>query len=73
GFDAKHDCAGERGKLIANCETKYGISAAPLTVDGAVIAATLGGDVYIFYGKTGEVLNKLETIGPKQTINGIAA
>ncbi|HEY8540293.1 MAG TPA: PQQ-binding-like beta-propeller repeat protein [Steroidobacteraceae bacterium] len=73
GFDAKPDCAGERGKLIANCETKYGFSAAPLTVDGAVIAATLGGDVYIFDGKTGEVLNKLETIGPKQTINGIAA
>jgi polyvinyl alcohol dehydrogenase (cytochrome) len=73
GYDAKPDCAGERGKLIANCETKYGFSAAPLTIDGAVIAGSLGGDVFIFDGKTGEVLNKLETIGPKQTINGIAA
>ena len=30
---------------------KYGFSAAPLTIDGAVVAATLGGEVMIFDGK----------------------
>jgi polyvinyl alcohol dehydrogenase (cytochrome) len=42
-------------------------------VDGAVIAATLGGEVMIFDGKTGQLLNTLDTIGPKPTINGIDA
>jgi len=73
GYDAKPNCDGERGKLVNNCTTKYGFSAAPVTVDGAVIAATLGGEVMIFDGKTGQVLNTLDTIGPKQTINGVEA
>jgi polyvinyl alcohol dehydrogenase (cytochrome) len=73
GHDAKPKCDGERGKMIVNCTTKYGFSAAPLTVDGAVIAATLAGDVMIFDGKTGAVINTLDTLGPKATINGIDA
>ena len=73
GFDARPNCVGERAKLVANCETKYGFSAAPLTVDGAVIGATLGGEVIILDGKDGKVLNTLDTIGPKTTINGIEA
>ncbi len=73
GFDAKPNCEGERGKVVVNCAMKYGFSAAPLTVDGAVIAATLGGDVVIFDGKTGTVLKTLDTLGSKQTINDISA
>jgi polyvinyl alcohol dehydrogenase (cytochrome) len=73
GYDAKPNCAGERGQLVKNCATKYGFSAAPLVVDGAVVAATLGGEVMIFDGKTGALLNTLDTIGPKTTINGIEA
>lgn len=73
GYDAKPNCDGERGKAVANCTTKYGFSAAPLTVDGAVIAATLGGEVMIFDGKTGKVLNTLDTIGAKKTINDVDA
>jgi polyvinyl alcohol dehydrogenase (cytochrome) len=52
-----------------NCETKYGFSAAPLVVDGAVIGATLGGEVFILDGKNGKVLKKLDTVGPGTTIN----
>jgi polyvinyl alcohol dehydrogenase (cytochrome) len=73
GYDAKPNCEGDRGKLVVNCATKYGFSAAPMTVDGAVIAATLGGDVMIFDGKNGKVINTLDTLGPKDTINGIPA
>jgi polyvinyl alcohol dehydrogenase (cytochrome) len=72
GFHAKPSCAGERGKAVVNCASKYGFSAAPLTVDGAVIAATLGGEVVIFDGETGDVLNTLDTIGSHKTTNGIA-
>jgi polyvinyl alcohol dehydrogenase (cytochrome) len=73
GYDAKPDCAGDRGKLIASCSEKYGFSAAPVTVDGAVIAATLDGKVFVFDGKTGKVLTTFDTIGPHATINGIDA
>ncbi len=73
GFDAKPNCAGDRGKMIVNCAMKYGFSAAPLTVDGAVLAATLSGEVMIFDGKSGALLNTLDTLGPKPTINGIDA
>jgi polyvinyl alcohol dehydrogenase (cytochrome) len=73
GYDAKPNCEGERGKVVINCAAKYGFSAAPLTVDGAVIAATLGGDVVIFDGKTGTVLKTLDTIGPVKTLNDIPA
>lgn len=73
GYDAKPNCEGERGKLVTNCSTKYGFSAAPLTVDGAVIAATLGGEVMIFDGKSGALLNTLDTLGSQTTLNGIPA
>jgi polyvinyl alcohol dehydrogenase (cytochrome) len=73
GFDAKPNCEGERGKSITNCAVKYGFSAAPITVDGAVVAATLGGEVVIFDGKNGNVLKTLDTIGPKKTINEVDA
>ena len=72
GYDAKPNCDGARGKSVTNCAAKYGFSAAPLIVDGAVVAATLGGEVMIFDGKTGAVLNTLDTIGPQSTINDIA-
>jgi polyvinyl alcohol dehydrogenase (cytochrome) len=71
GYDAKPNCAGERGQLVANCTSKYGFSAAPLTIDGAVVAATLGGEVMIFEGKSGKMLKTLDTIGPRDTLNKI--
>jgi polyvinyl alcohol dehydrogenase (cytochrome) len=73
GYDAKPNCEGERGQLVTNCATKYGFSAAALVVDGAVIGGTLGGEVVILDGKNGRVLNTLDTVGPKSTINGIEA
>jgi len=72
GYDAKPNCEGERGTLVVGCSNKYGFSAAPLVVDGAVLAATLGGEVMIFDSKKGSLLKTLDTIGPKQTINGVA-
>lgn len=73
GYDAKPNCAGERGKQVSNCETKYGFSAAPLVIDGAVVAATIGAEVMVFDGATGQILNRIDTLGPKPSINGIPA
>ncbi len=68
-YAAKPDCAGERAKLVANCETKFGFSAAPLVIDGAIVGATLGGQVIILDGKTGAVIKTIDTIGPAATLN----
>ncbi|MDP3740207.1 MAG: PQQ-binding-like beta-propeller repeat protein [Hyphomonadaceae bacterium] len=68
-YAAKPDCAGERAKLVASCELKYGFSAAPLVVDGAVVGGTLGGEVFILDGKNGKVLKQIDIIGPRSTLN----
>jgi polyvinyl alcohol dehydrogenase (cytochrome) len=51
----------------------YGYSAAPLVIDGAVIASNLLGEVFVFDGKSGKLLNTTDTFGPIQTINGLEA
>jgi polyvinyl alcohol dehydrogenase (cytochrome) len=72
-FIAEPDCAGDRAKLVTNCETRFGFSAAPLVVDGAVIGGTLGGEVFILDAKTGALINKLDTAGPATPVNkGVA-
>ncbi len=68
-YTAQPDCAGERKTLVTNCETKFGFSAAPLVIDGAIVGATLGGQVFVFDSKTGAVMNKFDTVGPIATIN----
>jgi polyvinyl alcohol dehydrogenase (cytochrome) len=56
-------------KLVTNCETKYGFSAAPVIVDGAIIGGTLGGQVFVIDAKSGAVINKLDTTGPATPLN----
>lgn len=73
GYDVKPNCDGERGAMVTSCDTKYGFSAAPITVDGAVIAGTLGGEFMIFDGKNGELINRIDTIGPIETLNDVEA
>ena len=63
--------AGERATLVSNCVTRYGFSAAPIVVDGAVIGGTLGGQVFVLDGKNGKVLKQLDTVGPAKTINPV--
>ncbi len=72
-YEVKPNCEGERATLVTNCETKYGFSAAPLTVDGAVIGATLGGEVFILDGDNGKLINRIDTVGPVATLNDIEA
>jgi polyvinyl alcohol dehydrogenase (cytochrome) len=69
---AESDCAGERGKAVVSCESKYGFSAAPLVVDGQVIAGRLDGKLVVLDGRTGAVVQTVDTLGPIQTVNGVA-
>lgn len=68
-YAAQPNCEGARGTAVQNCATRYGFSAAPVVVDGAVVGATLGGEVIILDGATGAVLNRLDTVGPQKTLN----
>jgi polyvinyl alcohol dehydrogenase (cytochrome) len=52
------------------CSTKYGYSAAPLTIDGAVIVGSLDGKVLVIDGPTGKVQRPVDTTGPVKTLNG---
>jgi polyvinyl alcohol dehydrogenase (cytochrome) len=68
---AKADCPPDRAPNVVACATKYGYSVAPITVDGAVVAATLDGKVTVLDGKTGKVLRVIDTAGPVKTLNGV--
>jgi polyvinyl alcohol dehydrogenase (cytochrome) len=68
---AKPDCTPARKAKLVACETKYGFSAAPIVVDGAVVTGTLDGKLVVFDGKTGAVLRTIDTSGPIETVNGV--
>lgn len=63
------DCDKGRSDLIRNCERMYGMSAAPLVVDGAVISASLDGRVFIFDGDNGDILFQYDTAADFITTN----
>lgn len=67
---ATSDCEGRAANLVL-CKTKFGFSAAPLTIDGAVVAGTLDGKVVVLDGQTGKVLRTVDTAGPVKTVNGV--
>ena len=69
GYAVKPNCEGERATLVNNCDNRYGLSAAPITVDGAVVAGTLGGEIMIFDGDNGELINRIDTVVPVPTLN----
>ncbi|MGD2134101.1 MAG: PQQ-binding-like beta-propeller repeat protein, partial [Maricaulaceae bacterium] len=70
--EAEADCSDDRGPP-AGCEGLYGFSATPIVVDGAVIAGTIDGRLYVFDGETGEQLFFYDTIGDYQALNGLDA
>jgi polyvinyl alcohol dehydrogenase (cytochrome) len=70
-YAAKADCAGPRKAGLVYCETKYGFSAAPLLIDGVVVAGTLDGKVLALDARTGAVLTSIDTSGPQKTVNGV--
>jgi len=68
-YAAKPNCEGQRGAQVSGCASRFGFSAAPVVVDGAVIGATLGGEVIILDGANGNEINRIDTVGPIPTLN----
>jgi polyvinyl alcohol dehydrogenase (cytochrome) len=65
------DCSGDRRTRIRTCDSRYGLSATPLVVDGAVVTGGLDGRLHVFDAETGEVLFQYDTARPFETINGV--
>ena len=57
---AAPDCEGPRAK-VSTCRTRYGLSAAPLVIDGALLAGSLDGRLWVFDAATGKVLHMVDT------------
>lgn len=70
-FELQPDCNDSRSDRLRRCESLYGFSAAPLSVDGAVIAGALDGRLFVFNSDTGEVLFEYDTARDFETVNGV--
>lgn len=65
------DCSGIRKNYVSACARNFGLSAATLLVDGAVIQGGNDGYVRIFDSNNGRQLFKFDTAHDYQTINGV--
>ncbi|CAN5328438.1 PQQ-binding-like beta-propeller repeat protein [soil metagenome] len=72
-YAAKTDCEGGRAERVQGCLIRYGFSAAPLLVDGALIAAQLDGRLHVFDAKTGSLLFSFDTAREFPSTTGVKA
>jgi len=60
-WKAQPDCGNGRKARVGTCDARYGISAPPLVVDGAVIAGGLDGRLYVFEAASGKLVSTTDT------------
>lgn len=70
-YEVQPKCNEERSERLRRCETLYGFSAAPLSVDGAVITGALDGRLFVFNSDSGELLFEYDTVREYETVNGV--
>ncbi|PCI78461.1 MAG: hypothetical protein COB20_06720 [SAR86 cluster bacterium] len=70
-FEVQPECNDERSDRLRRCESLYGFSATPLSVDGAVITGGLDGRLFIFNSDSGEQLFQFDTVKDFETVNGV--
>jgi polyvinyl alcohol dehydrogenase (cytochrome) len=69
-YEVQPDCD-ERDERLRRCDSLYGFSATPLSVDGAVITGGLDGRLFIFNSDSGELLFEYDTAVDFETTNGV--
>lgn len=70
-FEVEPSCGDERSDRLRRCESLYGFSATPLSVDGAVITGGLDGRLFIFNSDSGELIFEYDTAADFETVNGV--
>lgn len=71
-WKAAPDCEGDRKTRVPICASRYGLSAPPLVIDGAVLAGSLDGRLWVFDAVRGDVLASYDTARTHQSVNGLA-
>lgn len=67
----KPDCSGTRKQELRSCDSNFGMSAATLLVDTAVVQGANDGFIKIFDTKSGEPLFTFDTARSFTTVNGV--
>jgi polyvinyl alcohol dehydrogenase (cytochrome) len=67
----KPDCSGNRQQEIRTCGSNYGMSAATLLVDGAVVQGANDGFLKVFDSNSGEPIFTFDTAKSFKTVNGV--
>lgn len=68
---ATPDCGNGRKARVPICDSRFGLSAPPLIIDGAVVAGALDGRMFVWQAASGELLATYDTAVPFETINGL--
>lgn len=72
-FRARPDCADGRDSRVESCQARYGFSAMPLVVDGALVAGNIDGRIFIFDTDDGSILFQYDSAIEFSTANGVEA
>ena len=70
-YEAEPECNDQRSERLRRCESLYGFSATPLSVDGAVITGGLDGRLFVFNSGSGELIFQFDTVKDYETVNGV--
>ena len=70
-YEVQPECNEERSERLRRCESLFGFSATPLSVDGAVITGGLDGRLFVFNSESGELIYEYDTVRDYETINGV--
>ena len=70
-YEVQPECNDERSERLRRCESLYGFSATPLSIDGAVIAGGLDGRLFVFNSESGELIYEYDTVRDYKTTNGV--
>lgn len=70
-YEAQPECNDQRSERLRRCESLYGFSATPLSVDGAVITGGLDGRLFVFNSGSGELIFQYDTVKDYETVNGV--
>lgn len=70
-YPLQADCGNGRDARVLRCDSRFGFSATPLMIDGALVSGGLDGRLFIFDSDTGSVLFQFDTAQEFVTSNGI--
>lgn len=72
-WKAAPDCGNGRQARVRTCANRFGLSAAPLVVDGALVAGGLDGRVYAWEAATGRLMWQTDTAVRFEALNKLPA